>query len=385
MNTARNQDCAEEKDPSKKVVVIGAGALGLGFLGPEFSTEAEVWFLDIPAKRDLIERIEQERSYTIGIAGMSLESRTIANVRAAVIESPETTARVVADADLCCTAVGAKNLHHLKPLLLHAGALRTKPTPLPILCAENGENIAAGLLSSLPDEPNLVAADTTMGRMCIFEPEAPPDRPALFPDMSACVVAEAFYGIPYEAHAAIPELPFSTLQACDTPRFALEEHIKLFAHNCGHALFAYAAARKGWTHIRDMAGDPSAMNRYDRMMYGELLPALESHDRAVFDKAEYMNYTVSLLRRIHSRSLNDTVERGIRGALEKLGEHERWVTAIRFMRSAGIHPKAYIETLADVIRIAGLTEQSHAVLEKHCHFRPEEIRDIQPDLNRALQ
>ena len=41
-------------DNHLNVVVLGAGALGLGFIGPELTPHCRITYLDIPAKADLL-------------------------------------------------------------------------------------------------------------------------------------------------------------------------------------------------------------------------------------------------------------------------------------------------------------------------------------------
>jgi mannitol-1-phosphate/altronate dehydrogenase len=365
----------------RKVVVIGAGALGLGFLGPEFSSEAQVWFLDTAAKRDVLTRIERDRAYTLNVAAELVRPARVKNVRGQVIADDEAkAAEVLAGADLCFTAVGDGNLAAVAPLLARAARMRPAAFPLSVLCAENGPDAAKTLSQQIGEGENAAVSDTVMGRMCRWLDSPEGGCVGLFGPEGPAVVAEDFRGIPYRRSDRMPDLSLAALRPREEARFALDEHVKLFAHNCVHGLFACAAARRGLARINEIGEDAHVRQRAERMLYDELMPALAKQHAGLFDRAEYTDYAGHLVRRILSPTLADTVARGVRGAAEKLRPNGRWAAAVRFVRGAGIAPIAYYETIADVIAVSGLLSERDlsTVLAEHCGFSSEQTDEMLP-------
>jgi len=371
--------------PEKNIVVIGAGALGLGFLGPELSRDAQVWFLDQDEKADLLGGIERDRAYTVNLVGARIRPLRVENVRG-MPASDGRAEEIIARADLCFTAIGGSNLPAVAPLLRSAARRRGPSNPLPVLCAENEPKAAEGLSGQIGGEENVAVSDTVMGRMCRWLPETGGAGAGLFGAGGPAVVAEEYYGIPYRRSGLAAAPPFDALLPREDARFALEEHVKLFAHNCVHGMFAHAAARRGSTRISEIGKDRQLHERARRMLRAELRPALERAHGDIFVLADYLNYTAHLVRRIVSPEFADTVERGTRGSAEKLGPEGRWVAAVRFVRGAGVPPDAYLEALADVIAVSGLAagRDPRAVLSEHCGFSAEEVEEMLPRVEDAL-
>jgi mannitol-1-phosphate/altronate dehydrogenase len=371
----------------RNVVVIGAGALGLGFLGPELSAEARVWFLDVPPKAGLLAQLCAEQSYCVNLAGVRTETVRIANVCAVSPLSQNGSIDCLARADLVFTAVGSANLARVGSLLARAAEKRRSATPLPVLCAENDRAAVKMLGGHNGADGGLVVADTVMGRMCrwLESPEA--CSASLFGSTGPGVIAEDYYGIPYEQVAGMPALEFSCLQPRAPRRFELEKSIKLFAHNCVHGLWACAGALRGLDRIMQAGAEPSVLDRTDRMLHGELMPALRSRYGELFDANEFRNYSAHLIRRLLSPTLSDTVGRGIRGAADKLLPEERWIAAVRFIRGQGLCADAYLETIAEIMKISGLLRRAplRNLLATHCGLTPEEIEHFGGALERSLQ
>jgi mannitol-1-phosphate/altronate dehydrogenase len=370
---------------SRNVVIIGAGALGLGFLGPELSAEARVWFLDVPAKAELLARLSTEQSYCLNLASVHMRPLQVANVCAVSPSLEEASIDCLSRADLVFTAVGSANVVRLGSLLVRAAERRRAASPLPVLCAENDRATVEMLRRTCGTGGKVVVAGTVMGRMCRWAAETSSDP--LFGSSGPSVIAEDFFGIPYEHVAGMPTLEFSCLQPRDTRRFELEKDIKLFAHNCVHGLWACAGALRGLDQIMQAGAEPSVLDRTERMLHGELMPALRSYFGELFDANEFRNYSAHLIRRLLSPTLADTVKRGIRGAADKLLPEERWIAAVRFIRGQGLCADAYLETIAEIMKISGLLRRASLgnLLATHCGLTSEEIEHFGGTLEQSLQ
>ncbi len=52
----------------KEILIFGAGALSLGFLGPELSKDYEITFIDIEYKSDFLAYLKRENQYRLNIS-----------------------------------------------------------------------------------------------------------------------------------------------------------------------------------------------------------------------------------------------------------------------------------------------------------------------------
>ena len=265
--------------------------------------------------------------------------------------------------------------------------MRPVMSPLPVLCAENGPHAAAILSREIGERGNAAVSDTVMGRMCRWLDHREGAYVGLSGPRGPAVVAERFSGIPYRRADGMPDLSFAALQPREDARFALDEHVKLFGHNCVHGLFAFAAARRGCTRINEAGDDARVRQRARRMLHDELMPALAARHAGLFDPAEYTDYAARLVRRILSPTLADTVARGVRGAAEKLRPHGRWPAAVRLVRGAGVAPIAYCEAMADAIAVSGLLSERdlRTVLSEHCGFSAEEMEEMLPVIQARVE
>ena len=355
-----------------RTVILGAGALGLGFIGPLTAPAGEVHFLDVSEKASLLGELCRRGRYVYNqAAGDEVRTIDVGNVRASLATSAVAVDALVA-CDCCFTAVGEINLEGIAPLLRESA--RRRKTPLPVLCAENGTHVSHRLARFIGLDENVRTGDTAMGRMCRWMDEVEEGYTPLYDGTTAGIVTDDFVTIPVRLSGAKVPPEYVALRPLGERAFALYEHMKLFGHNCLHALFAYSAARAGLNRIRDTGSSPEVAARARRMLFEELEPALKYHYRETYGAEVFRTYVDSVMDRILSKGFNDTVARGIRGARQKLLPAERWVHAIRFVRAAGVYPNAYLEVMAEVISVSGLldTMSLEEILADHCELDPEE-------------
>jgi hypothetical protein len=365
-------------------VIFGAGALGLGFLGPELTPDCRVTYLDIPAKADLLEHLTQAGSYVFNETGLSMRPVEVRGVNGRCLpdgtNSPEVKEALDA-ADIVFTAVGEPNLPQLALLLASAASRRAADRPLRVLCAENGVEIARNLQAAVekqagrPLGASLLTGDTVMGRMCkiVSGPQAPLRPPA--PGLDWAVVAEPFFGIPVEQHAVegLPKVP-AAIEPQGPERFHASEDVKMLSHNGLHATLACIGYLKGVEFFDDLRGDPEAMEMGRCLLVDEAGAALLRKHGAALGRNEYLNYCDSILRRVTCPVLHDPIARGVRGIMRKLTPWERLVYSVRAVAAQGIEPAVFATGLAAGIIVAqraGETTLSfNAVLAEHCRFDP---------------
>ena len=356
-------------------MIIGAGALGLGFIGPIAASAGETWLFDVGIKASLLEAIDRRRGYRINQAfDEEVRVVTVDDVRTGIVSDP-IAVEALSECDCCFTAVGTENFEAVASPL--RAAARVRATPLLVLCGENGIEVARRLSTIVGKDENVCSGDTIMSRMCRFMDRVEDGYTPLCEGVAAGITTDDVDVIQYHLQSGSLPSEYDGMQQLGEEEFALYTHMKLFGHNCLHALYAFASAKAGFTRIADVCGSAMLADRAHRMLFEELGPALARHHRTLFDAETYRTHMERVTSRIVSKGLNDTVDRGVRGATHKLRPSERWVQAVRLIRSAGIPATAYLETMADIILESGLLNVMtlEDLLANQCGFDGDELVD----------
>ena len=131
---------------ARSAVMFGAGNIGRGFLGQLFSESGyEVVFIDVD--EPLLRALNARHSYTLQLVdNLSMQELTISPVRAINSRDKEQVAQALATCDIAATAVGARVLPAIAPLVAQGIRLRAGSTnllPLNFIVCENLKGAAA--------------------------------------------------------------------------------------------------------------------------------------------------------------------------------------------------------------------------------------------------
>ena len=118
-------------------VHFGAGNIGRGFVA-QFLHESgyEVVFADV--SDELIDALQAQPSYRVLEVGEGARALVVDGYRAINSRSHEDdVVAAIADADVVTTAVGARILRFVAPVIARGLAARTRPEPLVVIACEN--------------------------------------------------------------------------------------------------------------------------------------------------------------------------------------------------------------------------------------------------------
>jgi mannitol-1-phosphate 5-dehydrogenase len=332
----------------KKAIVFGAGNIGRGFIAQLFSESGYfVTFVDVDNL--VLECLNLRGHYRLQtVFNDEVHDYTIGPVAAIHANDTEAVAEAFAEADIGATAVGAKVLPYLVDNIIAGLAARKgrKMGPLNIILCENLKGASAEMTrlvnQKLPEhlagyaESHLGFVNTVIGRMVPLQtPEMREQDPTLVrvePYKELPVDRTLFKGEIPEISAMMPEDHFERYTAR-----------KLYIHNAGHALLAYAGYQKGfefgWEALED--GEIRAFVRKGME---------ESRDGIVnvlgADKGWLDEHIEDLLGRFRNRALGDTIFRLGRDPVRKLGPKDRLVSAARCALKGGVIPHALAEGIA---------------------------------------
>ena len=202
----------------------------------------------------------------------------------------------IAAADIVTTAVGARILQFVAPVIAKGLAARTNPNPLVVIACENaigGTDMLAAEVRKHDPATNAIFANCAIDR--------------IVPEQSGGldVTIESFF------EWVVDRTPFSGA----TPDLVgvtwvddLEPYIerKLFTVNTAHAAAAYHGIDRGWVSIREALATPELQAEI-RAVLAETKQLLVLKHR--FDEAEQQAYIEKTLKRISNPDLPDTCER----------------------------------------------------------------------------
>jgi mannitol-1-phosphate/altronate dehydrogenase len=362
------------------VVVFGAGALSLGFLGPELSKDYKLTFVDISAKKDFLERLHKSESYRVNIVGPFSIVEEIKGTNGINIDSScgrNELEEALSNARIVLTAVGVTNLSHVASLL--GPVLRRRnQAELVILCGENGKDVAKRFAHQIETFTGLRlpgsvrVGDTVMGRMCRIDTvgQNTGGVATVCQGIDWAVIAEPFWGIPVDKSAVDGKvLSSKAFQLMEGDEFSAWEDIKLYGHNGVHAFLGYLGKLRGYSYYYECGKDGELMEMARRMLEDEVRNAIFTRYSAI-GSSEYRNYTTALLRRITCPFFGDTIDRGCRRSKEKLLPEERFISGTRFISEMGCTPKYYALMTAAALHVSiserSLQNDVEDVLVSHC-------------------
>ncbi|WP_255513633.1 mannitol-1-phosphate 5-dehydrogenase [Homoserinibacter sp. GY 40078] len=295
-------------------VHFGAGNIGRGFVAP-FLRESgyEVVFADV--SDELIGALQAQSSYRVHEVGEGGRDLLIDGYRAVNSrEHPDDVIAEIAAAEIVTTAVGARILPYIAPLIV--GGLAQRPAdaaPLVVIACENaigGTDILAAAVAELGG-----AMERAVWANCAIDRIVPEQHGGLD------VTLEAFW------EWAVDRSPFGG----DEPQIAgvhwvddLEPYIerKLFTVNTSHAATAYLGYHRGIDTIAEALAVPEVMAEVRAVLAETSGLLVAKHG---FSAQEQQAYVDTTLTRITNPELPDTCVRVGRAPLRKLSRHERFV------------------------------------------------------------
>ena len=325
-----------------EAIIFGAGNIGRGFIGQLFcESGCRVTFVDVDDA--LVAAMNRDGAYRLQtVFNDDVHDYRIGPVRALHgVKQAGEVAEAVATADIGATAVGANALRFLVPNLLAGLTLRQQRrlAPFNLILCENLKGAAASfrkmvdlqapaeLKDYLRAEVGFV--DTVIGRMVPAPTAEMRARDVTF------IKVEPYKELPVDKAGFVGPAP-KIVAMTAYENFPVFTARKLYLHNCGHALLAYAGFLRGHEFGYEALADP-VVRRLLNGGLGESLNGIVVQHHA--DRTWLETHVTDLLARFGNRMLGDTVFRLGRDPLRKLHRSDRLVGAARLAESAGQVPR----------------------------------------------
>jgi mannitol-1-phosphate 5-dehydrogenase len=376
-----------------RVVIIGPGRIGCGYLTPLFRSAG--WEVVLAARDEATtERIRRSSHFGIritappaangngngnGIGGHIEAASVVIETPAAVTIGTPAFAEAVAGADLICTSVGVEKVGALAPALGLALAARPAGRPLDVWTVENAdcapqleENArevvrAAGL--PLPE----VGFGGAIAEVAVA-------RGSWGAEGSPEFVGDGFRSLIVDERrllTGVPPLP----DVSGTRAYPAHLHEKLYVFNAGHAICAYLGWLRRHSTIAEAAADPSLRPLIAGSMLEARRALLAAHPSLGTDLHARV---AESLARFRDRELADPVARVAREPIRKLAPGDRLLGPAELIRqSTGRVPSYFALAVAGALlyrneqdeqscRLGAELERAGvmAVLESVCGLAP---------------
>jgi mannitol-1-phosphate 5-dehydrogenase len=331
-----------------KFLQYGTGNIARSLMGQLFSRAGyEIVF--VGRNQTVIDALNRERKYLIqvkdrhlprgGIPRIGTYDIWVENVRAVSCYDEERVIDEITSADLMATAIGPDALPQIYEII--AASIKKRDKPLNILICENLRHMSRVVRSGLknyfpksyPFSKWVGLIETTIGKMVPLMPEAIREKDPLL------IWAEAYNLLFVDKNGFIGDIP-KVDEMIAKENFDAYVDRKLFIHNLGHAVIAYAGYFTNPSHPYIwQAISLKPIEEVVRAAMWESGQALIKEYPGEFDEQIQREYIEDLIQRFNNPHLNDTVYRVGRDIPRKLGPNERLIGASMMDIKHGIIPR----------------------------------------------
>lgn len=344
-----------------RIIIIGAGRVGLGALGSALAMQGhEVVFA---ARRPEVVNSINRHGFDVVVKG-SIETRIEVRGVRAVLAPGEDFAREVERADHIYTSVRPDNLPEISVLLAEAILHRIRSgvnRALDVFCCENLKNAGSRLerliFTNLPFQfaqqvQDRIGFNSAISDRIVSGQEFDATgRIVITADSTGDVLFDTLQ-IKVDFDVLPPLKGLDNFPAC------IEE--KLYILNCGHAVCAYIGYRRGYKYIHEAMAD-EAINR---AVVGAMLEAQRAlqykHGRAL----HYGAMINEILASFSNAALMDTIARVGRDPVRKLQSDDRLIGPAKLAYRYGVEPTYLIQGCAAALSFADQGDPQAAELQK---------------------
>lgn len=291
-----------------KVVVVGAGKTGRGFIG-RLLTEAGKEIIFVDKNKELVDRLNQEGSFQVAFFGNRREPLTVGNYKAYTWDNAD-----FEDAELIFVSVCGQNLEAVGQEL--SKVLKADKQYYIITC-ENASRPSQTLKNAIKGKKVAVSESTVF--CTTIESDGYNINSENYPYLQCN--AELLEGY-------VP--PVSTVKAISNFSNFLTR--KLFTYNAASCVIAYLGAMLGYTDYGAAANDPAILALLDKNY--------AATNRAMcaafgYDAEDQREFAALSKTKFCDRTIVDTVARNAREPHRKLGGSERIIGAAKLLRQQG--------------------------------------------------
>ncbi len=301
--------------------------------------------------QELIQAVRKSGTITVNTASLErIRTDTYPNIE---IYNPtdstelEILKTVASEAIAICTALPSTAFYkHVAPWLTPAFAAAPDGARY-VYTAENSTTAARELRDAVGEFPNTHYLDTVIGKMSKIFTSGESDLPTLAPGLLRGHLVEAFNDIYTDAPPGVEQITIKGLYP--KPHLEPFEEAKLYGHNTTHFMLAMLASLRGCNYMDQTADHPDLVKLTIQVLTHECGAALckkYAGEDPFFEPEAFSTFAHTLVTRMTSPTLRDSIDRVIRDPERKLSWNDRMIGAVRLCQSQNIQPIQLLSAVA---------------------------------------
>lgn len=339
---------------NKKVLIIGAGKIGRGFLAHLFYRSGyKIWLLD--ASKEMVDLLNKEKKYRVDIAGAgSDETEYITIEEAFTLADKDKVAAVVKNIAIMASSVGAAHIEkvaaYMKDLFITTG----RKEVLNWIICENANDPAKKMKEVLLQnaDPELEAfVQTGLGLVetQVLRTGMPAKEEVITKEPLALRMQD-WWTLPLDKDAFVGAIP-DVEGFVPKTNFSNELLRKLYTFNGTNGPIAYVGWANGYKILHEAA-----------LAYPEFFRAIQEESayglihEFNLDEKEQRAFMAVAMKKYTDPALQDQIERNAHDAKRKLGKEERLVGPALLCLKHGKMPYAYAKAIAAAYDYKGSTD-----------------------------
>lgn len=341
----------------KKALIIGAGNIGLGFLGHLLWKSGQFSVTFVETRPDRVATLNKEGAYTVvTVSNEGLREEIVGPVNAVAADDETAVTKAVVETDLVLTAVGKSNLASIATHLARGLGERLRRRPraemhlIVVACEnvyDNTRELEALILAQLPEDRRNAVRDLISFPRCMVDRIVPTTPPEIARKYPLAVAVEDFFQFVIDGKdlkAPFPELEGVEISE-DLPA-KLEQ--KLFTLNMLHAIVSYWGHLAGYEFVHEAADDPRIADLARGALAEVRQTLVERHP--TITSSDQTAYGAKIMERFRNRHLKDPIVRVAFQPIRKLGGDERLVKPALFTLASGRIPAHLATGIAAALR-----------------------------------
>lgn len=307
-----------------KVVIIGAGLSGRGFLARLLHGQADITFMDKDSA--LVRRLREAGSYRVqGFDGSPMA--VVDGYTALDTSDEEGCAKALRAADLLLTCVRAENGPAVGQWLTSL-----LDEPIPVIACENAARPADALRLSPPWQPGSAAIFCTTVADMGVDIRSEDYHTLMVSDGDGAEVLSGLHG-------------FQAVHSFDALMLR-----KIYTYNAASAIIAYLGARRGYRVFADAARDADIDSELT-LLYDAVNTAISRELGVPID--EQRAFAEASRTKFRNPHIADSIERNAANPERKLGATERIMAPARMILKHGGDISPLVKTAAAALKYGG--------------------------------
>lgn len=328
----------------KKVLIIGAGKIGRGFIAHLFYRSGyKIWLLD--AATEIVALLNKEKKYRVDLAGETSDvAEYITIEKAFTLDDKEETLMILGEIDIIASSVGATNIvklaAHVKDILSHSQ--RTKPLNW-IIC-ENANNPAKKIKEVLLQNADPGFEKFVQSKLGLIETQVL--RTGMFAKKEVlqkeplALRMQDWWTLPVDKDAFVGSIP-EVVGFRPKTNFSNELTRKLYTFNGTNGPIAYIGWANGYTILHEAA--LAYPGYFSEIQEESAFGLIHEFD---LDEQEQREFMALAMKKYTDPALNDQIERNANDTRRKLSKEERLLGPALLCLKHGKKPQAYAQAIA---------------------------------------